>query len=116
MGSEFYEICEILMLLCFGLSWPMNAIKSYKARTAKGKSLPFLIMIIVGYLCGITGKLLNPAGFHWYVMFFYLLNLGFVSVDFVLYFRNRHLDHLHDLEMAQHAPVQQPRVRAARTA
>lgn len=37
------ELCEILMLVSFGFSWPFNAIKSYKARTTKGKSLPFLV-------------------------------------------------------------------------
>ena len=42
----FYEICEILMLCCFGFSWPLNAIKSYRARTTKGKSLPFVILIL----------------------------------------------------------------------
>ena len=33
------EILEIIMLLCFGASWPLNVIKSWKARTTKGKSL-----------------------------------------------------------------------------
>ncbi|MGM9669268.1 MAG: hypothetical protein ACI3VZ_05890 [Faecousia sp.] len=88
------EILEILMLVCFGFSWPFNAIKSYKARTAKGKSLPFLLLIITGYLCGITAKLVNPNGYHWYVLFVYILNLCFVSTDLLLYFRNRHLDKL----------------------
>ena len=43
------EILEILMIVCFGFSWPMNVVKSYKARTTKGKSLGFLMMIIIGY-------------------------------------------------------------------
>ena len=50
------EILEIIMLLCFGASWPLNVIKSYKARTAKGKSLAFLLLIIIGYIAGITSK------------------------------------------------------------
>ena len=36
------EILEIIMIVCFGCSWPMNLMKSYKARTTKGKSLGFL--------------------------------------------------------------------------
>ena len=40
---------ELGMLLCFGVSWPINVVKSYRMRTAKGKSLPFLIAIFVGY-------------------------------------------------------------------
>ena len=42
------EIFEILMLVSFGASWPLNVIKSYKARTTKGKSIFFLILIEVG--------------------------------------------------------------------
>ena len=32
------ELLEIIMLICFGASWPISVAKSYKARTAKGKS------------------------------------------------------------------------------
>lgn len=87
-----YEILEIGMLVCFGFSWPINAFKSYKARTAKGKSLPFLLLIIIGYVFGICSKLTNPNGYHWYVMMFYILNMFMVSIDVALYFRNRKLD------------------------
>ena len=91
------EILEIVMLLCFGASWPMNVVKSWKARTAKGKSLGFLCMILLGYVAGIAAKLINPAYMaafseKWYVLFFYVLNFCMVGVDFCLYFRNRKLD------------------------
>ena len=89
---HLFELCEIAMLLCFGFSWPLSAIKSYRTRTTKGKSLPFLVLILLGYVAGITSKLLNPNGFKWYVMFFYVLNFCFVSIDFSLYFRNLCLD------------------------
>lgn len=89
---QIYELCEILMLVCFGFSWPMNAMKSYKARTTKGKSLSFLLLILSGYIVGIIGKLVNPNGFHWYVMLVYVLNFTFVSADLLLYFRNLRLD------------------------
>ena len=93
------EIFEIIMVLCFGASWPFNVARSYKARTAKGKSPVFLICILVGYVAGITSKLINEqymASFseRWYVLFFYVLNLVMVSIDFVLYFRNKRLDRL----------------------
>ena len=55
------EILEITMLLCFGASWPMNVIKSWKVRTAKGKSLAFLCCILVGYIAGTASKLMNPV-------------------------------------------------------
>lgn len=91
------EILEIIMILCFGASWPFNVYKSYRARTAKGKSLLFLILIEVGYVAGIAAKLANSAymaafGEKWYVLFFYVLNFTMVGMDVILYFRNRCLD------------------------
>jgi len=85
------ELFEIIMIVCFGFSWPMNVIKSYRARTTKGKSLPFLLLIITGYVFGIIGKLIGGS-FKWYVLFFYGLNLAMVSVDLALYVRNYRLD------------------------
>ncbi len=85
------ELFEIIMIVCFGFSWPMNVIKSWKARTAKGKSLPFLLLIITGYVFGIAGKLIGGS-FKWYVLFFYVLNLVMVSVDLCLYVRNVCID------------------------
>ncbi len=85
------EIFEILMIVGFGVSWPANVLKSYKARTAKGKSLFFLCMIFIGYICGITSKLL-AASFKWYVLFFYILNCIMVGLDLILYFRNKRID------------------------
>ena len=100
------EILEITMLLCFGASWPINAIKSWKARTAKGKSLAFLGLIQIGYIAGVCSKLVNPvymATFaqKWYVMFFYVLNFVMVSVDVCLYFRNRRLDRQREMTCAK---------------
>ena len=91
------EILETIMIVSFGASWPMNVIRSYKVRTAKGKSVAFLLLILFGYIAGITGKLINPAYMaqfseKWYVLFFYCLNFVMVSVDLALYFRNRKLD------------------------
>ena len=85
------ELFEIIMLICFGMSWPISVIKSYRARTTTGKSLPFLLFILVGYIAGIMAKLLAPA-FKWYVLFFYVLNLVMVSTDLLLYWRNYKLD------------------------
>lgn len=91
------EILEVIMLICFGLSWPINAIKAYKARTAKGKSLWFLLLIISGYIAGITAKLINEAYMasfdtKWYVLCFYILNMIMVCTDLGIYFRNRKFD------------------------
>lgn len=84
------SILEALMVVSFGISWPLSIIRSYKSRTAKGKSPLFLSFILFGYGCGIASKLI--AGTVNYVLIFYILNLVMVALDLVLYFRNRHLD------------------------
>lgn len=91
------EILEIIMILSFGASWPMNVIKSYKARTAKGKSLAFMLLIFFGYIAGIASKFVNETymaqfSSKWYVLFFYFLNIFMVGIDIILYFRNKRLD------------------------
>ena len=91
------EILEVIMIVSFGASWPLNVIKSYKARTTKGKSLGFLILIFFGYIAGITSKLINPVymseiSSKWYVLFFYVLNFIMVGADLVVYVRNYKLD------------------------
>ena len=91
------EIFEVLMVVSFGASWPFNVIKSYKARTAKGKSLLFMCLILFGYIVGIASKLVNDAYManfadKWYVLFFYCLNFVMVGADLIIYFRNKKLD------------------------
>ncbi len=93
------ELFEILMIVSFGASWPLNVLKSYRARTTKGKSLAFLLLIFFGYIAGITSKLINPAymaaiGQKWYVLFFYVLNFIMVGADLLMYVRNKRLDKL----------------------
>ena len=83
-------IFETIMLVCFGLSWPINVVKAYKAGTTKGTSLPFIILIITGYLAGVTAKIVN--GQFNYVFIVYIINLLIVMLNVVVYFRNYHLD------------------------
>ncbi|MBE7053623.1 MAG: hypothetical protein E7391_05035 [Ruminococcaceae bacterium] len=91
--GQLAEILEIIMIVSFGASWPLNVIKSYKARTTKGKSLGFLLLIFFGYIAGIASKLVSPS-YKWYVLFFYVLNLVMVGADLILYVRNKKLDKL----------------------
>lgn len=91
------EILEVIMIVSFGASWPLNVIKSYKARTTKGKSLAFLCLIFFGYIAGIISKLLNETymmsfSTKWYVLFFYVINLIMVGTDLCLYIRNYKFD------------------------
>ena len=86
MGS----ILETVMLICFGFSWPLNVIKAYKAKTAKGTSLPFILLIITGYISGIAAKVIT--GQINYVLIAYIVNLAIVSLNIAIYFRNVSLD------------------------
>lgn len=84
------SILETIMLICFGLSWPINLMKAYKARTAKGSSLFFILLIITGYIAGILAKLVS--GQINYVLIAYVFNLVMVSLNLLVYFRNTALD------------------------
>ena len=91
------ELLEVIMIVSFGFSWPLNVLKSYRARTTKGKSLAFLLLIFFGYIAGIASKPVDEdymAKFSekWYVLFFYVLNFIMVGADLVMYVRNRKLD------------------------
>ena len=93
MGS----ILETAMLVCFGFSWPLNVMKAYKAKTAKGTSLPFILLIVAGYIAGITAKVITDQ--INYVLIAYLVNLAIVSLNIVIYFRNVSLDKKRLLEL-----------------
>lgn len=84
------SILETIMLVCFGFSWPLNVIKAYHAKTTKGTSLPFILLIITGYLAGIAAKIFT--GQIGYVLIAYFINLAIVSLNLIVYFRNLMLD------------------------
>ena len=96
------NLLEALMILCFGLSWPISIRKSWTSRTAKGKSLFFECFIWIGYVFGIARKVIlwmeaGAAGtsLDWLFYlgwFFYILNIVEISIDMALYFRNVKLD------------------------
>ena len=79
---------EAGMLICFGASWPFAVLKTYKTKNVKGKSILFLTLIILGYVCGIINKILNSVDI---VLWLYVINLLLVSTDFIfcLMYRNR---------------------------
>ena len=93
------DLLEALMILCFGLSWPISIRKSWVSQTAKGKSLFFEFFIWIGYVFGIIRKFMlwnaatSPLDWLFYLSWaFYVLNLLEITVDMGLYFRNRNLD------------------------
>lgn len=86
-------IFEFLMLFCFGFSWPFSIVKSVRSRSAKGKSLMFMVLIEFGYIFGITHKILCDC--NW-VIWMYVTLFLVVMIDIVLYFRNRSLERRDD--------------------
>ncbi len=84
------EILETIMLICFGFSWPISVVKNIKARTAKSMSLPFILLILLGYVAGIASKFI--AGNYSYVLVVYFLNIASVGANLVVYFINLNYD------------------------
>jgi len=82
-------IFEFFMLLCFGFSWPFSILKSIRSRSTEGKSLMFMLLILLGYVFGIVHKVLYS--FNW-VTWVYVALFCLVSVDLVLYWRNWRLE------------------------
>ena len=88
------QLCEIGMLIAFGCSWPFNILKSWRSRTAKGKSVIFEFIVVFGYLVGLLGKMIqySRTGTLAWSVWFYLADIIMVLIDIVLYFRNTALD------------------------
>lgn len=86
------EIFEALMVIAFGIFWPISIIKSIKSKSTKGKSPIFLAIIVLGYIFGIISKIVGHK--ITYVFVFYCINLVMVSCDLVIYFIN----HKHEME------------------
>jgi len=80
---------EFLMLCCFGFSWPFSIAKSLKSKSAKGKSLGFMLLIEMGYVFGMIHKVF--FAYNW-VIWAYVALFLLVGFDIALYSRNSALD------------------------
>ena len=87
---QLAELLEAMMIISFGISWPLSIIRSYRSRSTKGKSIFFSFFILFGYLCGISAKLIEHN--RNLAFYFYILNITMVTIDICLYFRNRKLE------------------------
>jgi hypothetical protein len=82
------------MLVSFGIAWPTSILKSLRSKTAKGKSLVFMVYVWLGYAFGICAHLVTGA--INYPLVFYFINIVMVSIDFGLYWRNRGYDRVRE--------------------
>ncbi len=80
------SIFEAVMLICFGLSWPISITKSLKTKVVTGKSPLFMGIVITGYASGIIHKTFFATD---WVIVLYVLNLILVGTDLLLYYRYR---------------------------
>ena len=80
------SVLEVLMIVFFGLAWPINLYNSWKSRSTKGNNLLFMSFIGLAYIFGILNKLLVSVDG---AVYFYLLNEAMVLADYLLYFVNR---------------------------
>jgi len=80
------SLFEIIMLVCFGISWPLSIEKTIRTKRVDGKSPIFLGVVCLGYISGIIHKILFCM--DWVVML-YIINLFLVFTDCVLYFKYR---------------------------
>lgn len=82
MASMF----EFAMLFTFGFSWPFAIAKTLRAKRVDGKSPMFMIIILLGYTCGIAARLVDENPGNDWLCLVYLLDMALVSTDLTLYF------------------------------
>ncbi len=82
------SIFEAIMLICFGVAWPFSIYRSWKSKSIAGKSLPFLIVVMIGYISGTTHKLLFSMD---HIIYLYIANAIMVFIDIMLYLKNKKL-------------------------
>lgn len=80
------SIFEAGMMVCFGISWPIAAYKTYRCKCVHGKSITFSYLILLGYICGILHKIFFSRDI---VIVLYLLNTAFLLTDMCLWYRYR---------------------------
>lgn len=85
------SIFELIMLSCFGASWPIALVKSIRTGKSAGKSLLFMTLIVIGYIAGIVHKLIYSRD---YVIILYFFNLLMVSLDLAFTIRNQRRERL----------------------
>ncbi len=93
------ELMEILMLVSFGASWPVNLIKAIRAKSTKGLSVMFYYLILFGYAAGIVSKLANRTymaqiSSKWYVLAVYIVNFCTVLCNIIVYYKNKRAESL----------------------
>ncbi|WP_353474904.1 hypothetical protein PVT71_15155 [Salipiger sp. H15] len=98
------NLLEAVMLVAFSTGWYCSIFKMLRTCEARGKSLPFVLVIGFGYLCGVASKLLiwRETGLLPPIVWLYALNSCVIGVDALLvvrYTRNPGRERTLPLEM-----------------
>ncbi len=86
------QALEALMLLCFGLAWPINSLHMLRSKRPEGKGLSFTMIVWCGYLSGAAAKVLWTLGTGATlppVFWLYVVNSITVAFNAALYCRYR---------------------------
>ena len=89
---ELYaSIFEGIMILCFGVSWPVAVWKTLKTKNVSGISIFFLWFVFTGYVSGVMFKLVEAMGNGYVnpVIILYVFNLVLVGTEVALFYRYR---------------------------
>ena len=85
--SSLSQLFELAMLLAFGMSWPFAIARTWRAKRVDGKSPHFMVIVILGYFCGIAAHLVE--GTKLWLCAVYFVDVALVSTDLALYFKFR---------------------------
>ena len=77
-AQDVISIWEIIMVVCFGFSWPFSILKTIRVKNPTGKSYLFMTLIIVGYLAGCVHKIIYDLDA---AIWLYVLNTVLVATD-----------------------------------
>jgi hypothetical protein len=85
--ESWIQILEAIMLICFGVSWPIDIIHTLRVKHASKKSLLFFVLIIFGYAAGLGSKFVRSSLGNQPlepVTWLYALNILFLATDLAL--------------------------------
>jgi len=89
---DLAELLEAMMLICFGLSWPISILKAVRLKFVQGKSIGFMALVFLGYTAGTVAKFADAAATSKplkLVTILYIFNGLMVFVDMALYMKYR---------------------------
>lgn len=72
---------EVVMLICFGASWPVSVFRTWHRKRSQDKSLLFLALVFTGYVSGVLHKVFFNYDL---VILLYMFNAVLVFTDLML--------------------------------